>query len=95
MVNSNNFFVCKHSSKDLVGGLNINQIRRIDMRTLSLEKMEQIEGGDLIGCLGAHAATIALLGGVAALSGPVGWGVAIGFAAGGYGAGLAIGYECL
>lgn len=65
------------------------------MKTLDLEQMEQIEGGDPAGCLGAYAALGAMLFTVAALSGPVGWLTVGAFAAVGYGTGLAIGSECM
>lgn len=65
------------------------------MKALELHQMEEIEGGDLTGCLGGYATTIALLSSVAVLSGPVGWIAVAGYAAGGFAAGLTIGSECM
>jgi len=64
------------------------------MKALELERMESIEGGDAIGCIGGYTAVAGLLFGVAALSGPVGWAAVGAFAAGGFGAGLTIGSNC-
>jgi hypothetical protein len=62
------FFDESIHQKDSVGDLNVNQIRRIDMKTLDLDKMGQVKGG-LTDCQ-AELAAVAATAGIWAATGP-------------------------
>jgi len=68
------------------------------MKELSFERMKEIEGGGILGCLGAGLSGSGLIFGAAAIaaglaSGPVGW-IALGIAAGSFALTVADGDPC-